>query len=326
MRPDFDVIIVGAGMAGMTAALWAKRLGLSTMVLESEGEPGGQLRGIQDKLVDYPGFTGTGPNLAQTLYDQLARLDIQAKFKTTVQPLNSNESESSNVDGALERSLPAAIQVTTSQGSLSGRSVLITTGLRRRRLAALDLLPADYLYYTSQPRAAFTGNRLLILGGGDGAVENAILLSSQWKEIVILHRSGSLKARPSMLAGLNQLPNVRVILNATVQAINRPVISIMEGPEKREIQADRILVKIGFEADNALVTGNEYVPGQFVQTSGEQQVLGGADSRVWPGIWAAGDICSPRDPSLVVAAGQACLAVRSIERHLRMPGTHAGTS
>lgn len=322
MKPDSDVVIVGAGMAGMTAALWARRLGLSVTILESEDQPGGQLPGIQDRLIDFPGFTGSGLELAETVYGQIKQADVRVLLNTRAIKQNSVGS------------------IHTSAGEVSARALVLATGLRRRRIPMADSLPEGIVFYTSQPRQSFRGDKLIILGGGDGAVENAILLAAQWNEITIVHRSASLRARPAMLSQLSHLKNVKVVLAATLESIQltksatqrpdeagdpadgavRAHIRLGEG--QREITANRILVKAGFEASNELLTGFGYSPGSFALVSMDQKLLSkesldGQTREVQPPLWLAGDICTPQDPSLVVAAGQACLAMRSVERWLR---------
>ncbi|MBL8018827.1 MAG: NAD(P)/FAD-dependent oxidoreductase [Leptospirales bacterium] len=298
MKPDCDVIIVGAGMAGMTAALWANRLGLSSIVLEAAAEPGGQLAGIQDKLIDFPGFSENGSDLAKTLYDQVLRGNSKIQLATPALKLD-----------------PAACVIESNSGAVRGRAIVISTGLRRRRIPRLESLSESFVFYTSQPRESFSGDRLLILGGGDGAVENALLLARQWQKISLVHRS-ALRARPALLAQLSQHSNVETILNSTLENIVGNRVEIQTPAGARDLVVDRILVKIGFEADSSLIATLGYDSGTFARVSAEQELLY-PDGKVVPQVWVAGDVCTRMDPSLVVAAGQACIALRSIERQLR---------
>lgn len=283
----------------MTAALWANRLGLSSIVLEAASEPGGQLTGIQDKLIDFPGFSENGSALAMTLYDQVLRGNTKIHLATPALKLDQDA-------GAIESNV----------GTVRGRAIVLSTGLRRRRIPRLDSLSDSFVFYTSQPREAFSGERLLILGGGDGAVENALLLARQWKQIFLVHRS-ALRARPALLAQLQEHSNVETILNSTLENVQGNRVEIRTPAGSRDMIVDRILVKIGFEADNSLISKLGYDLGAFARASAEQELVN-AEAKVVPLVWVAGDVCTKVDPSLVVAAGQACIALRSIERQLRL--------
>lgn len=308
-----DVLIVGAGMSGLTAALWGIRLGLDCLVLERGETPGGQLHWIQDPLIDFPGFTGTGAELSHLMTGQIAG---KARLQTGVlveRILTEQESQSPD------------FQVLTSDGFVQAKAVLVASGLRPRRLKELESFEGRGLVYTSRPRREFAGKNLVIAGGGDGAVENASLLMHQWESITLVHRGASLRAQHGLTEKLAGAKNVRVMLESRItSAKGKDVLEsvTVEGPAGSvELPCERVLAKIGFETESDLLSSEarRYThPGCLVRVNDEQMALYDTgdmplDSRP---VWAAGDVCASQ-PSLVVAAGQACVAMRSIERYLR---------
>lgn len=302
-------------MAGLTAGLWARRLGLGSLILEKSKTPGGQLHWIQDPLIDYPGFSGSGASLAAAVVSQL--LPEFARIETGVEVRRIlTEQETRDRCFVLD----------TSGGIVKARAVLVATGLRPRPLAALKPFEGRGLVYTSRPREEFRGDNLVIVGGGDGAVENAVLLAGQWKQITIAYRGDRLRAQRGLLERLKSLANVSVQLESEIvggaggDSLKSVVILGPSGEE--EIAAERVLAKIGFEVESDLLSSGQrrYThPGCVFRVNDEQMALHDAgemplDSRP---VWAAGDASTAGNPSLVVAAGQACIAMRSIEKYLR---------
>jgi thioredoxin reductase (NADPH) len=316
MNADADVVIVGAGMAGLSAGIWAGRLGLKSKIIEKDERAGGQLHWIQDVIPDYPGLELRGTDFARTLCDQARR---SASIETGIAVQKILPFQDAPEAGDL-------YVLETTGGILSARAVLISTGLRRRTLPAVRAFHGTGIYYTSQPRDQFKGDSLVIAGGGDGAVENAILLQAQWKKIYIVHRGAALRARPALADHIRNHSHIEVLLETEIVSVTgdpgiRGVV-LSQGGKTRTVDADRLLVKVGFEAENTLLSsgGHHFAhAGSWLDSNDEQMALHSTgdmplDSRP---IWVAGDVCTPRDPSLAVAAGQACIAMRSIERYLR---------
>lgn len=314
-RAAYDCVIIGAGMAGLTAGLWSHRLGLRSVILERSGNPGGQLHWIQDNLIDFPGFTGSGSQLAEIICAQLspdhARLVTGVDVRRILTEQEAQES---------------CFVLDTSGGIVMADAVLLASGLRPRPLRVLQSYEGKGLVYSSRPRDAFRGSHLVIVGGGDGAVENAVLLAEQWKQITIVYRGERLRAQTGLLERMRGCKNVEVLLESEVQkGLGKESLEgvVVAGPAgTREIVAQCVLAKIGFEVQSDLLASGQrrYThPGCVLRTNDEQIALHDTgeiplDSRP---VWVAGDASTHGDPSLVVAAGQACIAMRSIERHLR---------
>lgn len=302
-------------MAGLTAGLWSQRLGLQCILLERSEKPGGQLHWIQDPLIDFPGFSGLGAALAEKIAAQLHPESAEIRTGVEVRRILTEQEAAADF-----------FVLDTSGGIVNARAVLLATGLRPRRFTALQEYEGRGVVFSSRPREKFKGNRLVIVGGGDGAVENAVLLASQWKEITIVYRGESLRAQAKLSERLASLANVRVLTECLVErgfGDERLEGLRIAGPMgASDLPADSVLVKIGFEVESDLLASGQrrYThPGCVLRVNDEQMALHDTgeiplDSRP---IWVAGDAATPGDPSLVVAAGQACIAMRSIERSLR---------
>lgn len=297
-----DVVIVGAGMGGVSAAIWGHRLELSCLLLEQGNQIGGQLHLMHNVIPDYPGILcNNGGEFSEHLSTQLDRLDIVPQLRGTVQDVD--------VTGR---------RVLVNREWISCKALVVATGLRRRRLAvsgADAFLGKGVSMTFSGQREMFRGRRSCIVGGGDGAFENALMMSEICPRVVLVYRGAAPRARTSFQEQVKANPSIELRLHSEVVALEGTdwVEAVeVQGPSERErLDVEAVLVKIGMETQidwlksAALETKNKYL-----QVNHEQRTSA-------PWIWAVGDVCTPVDPSLSVAAGQACIAMRSIERFLR---------
>ena len=280
-----DVVIVGAGMAGATAAMWCARLGRSFAWLESGDALGGQLANVHNPIVDYPGrATADGPEFAAVLAEQL---EPRPRLRTAV--------------AAADCAAPA---VTLAGGErVSGRALLLCTGVRPRSLG----VPGEEAALRSASRvgARARGRRALVVGGGDGAVEGAQILASHGAaHVTLVHRGPALRAREDLR---QRLPaTTEVLLRTTVRSLDPIVVAGPDGEQR--LDADLVFVKIGFEPASELVAGQlERDAGGYVRCDGNQRTSAPAP------VFAAGDVCSPVAQSLAVAGGQAAAAAKVID-------------
>jgi thioredoxin reductase (NADPH) len=301
-----DLVIVGAGPAGVAAALWAKSLGLSARVLEAEGTAGGQLHHVHQPLANLPGATGgDGPALARTLAEELAAAGIDVRYGHAAQ--------------ALEPHVPA---VRTADGVRhAAGAVLIVTGVRRRRLE----VPGEREYEgrgvsasATQDRARFAGEEMVVAGGGDGAYENALLLADVGCAVTLAVR-GTPRARREFRERVAASPRIEVLEGTQVIGVlggvsgqERVRAVRLEGPRGTfEQPAAGLVVKIGvipnteWCAPALELDGEAYLPvDEHFGTSR-------------PRVWAAGDVTGPPLSGIAVAFGQGALAVHAIRSVLR---------
>lgn len=299
----WDVLIVGGGMAGLSAAIWARRLGLSTLVLEREPDVGGQLHRIGFPIVDYPGLQPCrGALLAAQLKSQAAAAG--AALRTT--------------EGA--QTLHVSARVCDNGGQREQvQALIIATGLSPRRLGVPgegDLYRAQLVRRPSQEPDWFRTRRVAVIGGGDRAVENALLLAPLAGSVWLIHRRPDLSARPSLQARLREAPSVRLRLGVQVTeiAVHGPsaTLALSDGSE---LSVDAVCPYIGNQPNTDLVRGQlDLDPVGYIRTDATGQTSA-------PGVYAVGDVrTSPHFQSLSTAAGQAMVAAKQIALNL---GAHA---
>ena len=178
-----DVIVVGAGPAGLSAAMWCAELGMSAAVFEKEAEAGGQLLRIFNPVTNYIGITAAGGRELR---------DIFVGTYSAKGPQPEFSAEISEID-------TEARSVTAGNGrQMSARALVIATGVRRRRLSVPGeaLLTGKGVFVSgSRDRESARGKTVVIVGGGDAALENALILAEFAKKVYVVHRRAEITAR-----------------------------------------------------------------------------------------------------------------------------------
>ena len=301
--PMRELVIVGAGPAGVSAALWAKSRELDAMLLELGPEPGGQLLNVHFEPREIAGWlTGDGRVLAATYARQLAEAGVPVRY------------------GAEARTLVAGVdpEVQLTGGErLHARAVLVASGVRRRRLGVpgeREFEDRGVSYSATRDREALAGRDVIVVGGGDAASENALILASLGGRVTLLAR-GTVRARAEFRDRLAREAQVRVREHTRVLAITgdtrvREVRVAGPGGEST-LACEAVVVKVGVEPNtewcrDALAHDAD----GFLQV--DERL---ATSR--PGVWAAGDVVRPLLPCVPVAAAHGALAVAAIRAALR---------
>jgi len=299
-RP-WDVVIVGAGMAGLATAIWARRLGLRPVVLEREARPGGQLNQIGGRIFDYPGLDlPSGEALTERLMRQAEEAGVRVELGRPVTAVS-----------AADRTC------LTPEGPVAGRALVIATGLRARRLGVdgeQALYDGGWVRRPSHDLRWFQGRRVAVIGGGDRAGENAGLLLPVAREVHLLSRS-PLRARPNLAAPVLASPRLVHHEGATVQRFavgpDAVRVEVRQGDGQWALEADAVCIYIGNEPNSELVAGQvELDPEGYIITDryGQTSV---------PGVYAAGDVCTPPAyQSLAMAGGQAMAVAKRIALNL----------
>ena len=299
-------MIVGAGPAGVSAALWARSLDLVPAVFEGAHAPGGQLHLIHFHPADLAGVaSGDGPEIAATLVRQLRGAAVEVHSGTAVVGL----------EGGREASAP---RVLTADGRAYGApAVLIATGVRRRRLeipGERELEGRGVSYSARRDRDALANRRVTVVGGGDAAHENALLLTEVGCRVLLVIR-GTPRARPEFVRRVARDRNIEVVSPARVTAIRGQdrvsAVRIESGGVTSERAAEGVVIKIGVTPNTGWCAGAiDLDPEGFARVDG-----GLATSR--PGVWAAGDVTRPTPPGIAVAFGHGARAMGAIRAVLR---------
>lgn len=298
-----DVVIVGSGPAGLTAAVYAARADLAPVILEGI-EAGGQLM-LTTEVENYPGFVDgiMGPELMERMRKQAARFG--AEFITD------------NATAVDLSTRPFAVQ--TGDGAWRARSVIISTGASARMLGVpgeRQLLGHGVSTCATCDGFFFRDQELIVVGGGDSAVEEATFLTKFASRVTIVHRRDTLRASKIMQQRAFDNPKVDFIWDSVISEIfgNGKVAGVrlknLKNGEESELAVGGVFVAIGHTPNTGLFEGQLELNGGYIVTDGD------TTQTSVPGVFAAGDVVDFRYRQAVTAAGMGCMAAIDAERYL----------
>jgi thioredoxin reductase (NADPH) len=298
-KTDYEVMVIGGGPAGMAAALWCSRIGVKAAVFEKEQEFGGQLRSIYNPIEDYPGvYAATGSELRDKFLKSTDAINV---------PFYS--------DSEIVKADLAQKSVELSNGaSYRSKAVMIATGVRRRHLGVpgeSEFEGRGVLRSGVEARNEIGGKKVVIVGGGDAAVENALILSEAGAEIILVHRRKELTARTEFVDRLRASSKIELILDSSVSAISgdQRVDSVeilgADGRSRRMIETDAVLIRIGVLPNTELFKNQG-----ILDSSGYLQIKADCSTDI-PMVYGLGDAAYPAAPTISTAVGSAAVAVKS---------------
>ncbi|WP_294550457.1 thioredoxin-disulfide reductase [uncultured Pseudoflavonifractor sp.] len=297
----YDVIIIGGGPAGLTAAIYAKRAGYSTLLLEG-GTPGGQAATTPD-IENWPGSKQvSGPDFAMNLYEQAQALGTDIRF----------EQAASLADRGTYKT------VTTGGSAYDGRTVIIANGVRRRKLEVPGeerLAGRGVSYCATCDGNFFRGRDTAVVGGGNTALEDALFLANICPNVYLVHRRDTFRAERHLIDALASAPNIHVLLSHRVVEIQgeQAVTSLLvEGPEgRRSLPVAGVFAAVGLVPDNQVFSPP-------LELDQEGYIIAGEDARTnVPGVFAAGDTRVKDLRQLVTAAADGASAATQAGRYLQ---------
>ena len=308
-RSARNVVIIGSGPAGLTAAVYAARGSLQPLVIEGL-EAGGQLM-LTTEVENYPGFVDgiMGPELMETMRKQAARF--------------GTEYLTENVTSVRLDKRP--FEIVTGSQTISAHSIIIATGATAKMLGVpgeRELLGRGVSTCATCDGFFFRDKELLIVGGGDSAMEEAGFLTKFASKVTVVHRRDSLRASKIMQERAFANPKIEFVWDTVIEAIlgdgavtGARVKNVKTG-EARDLAAAGIFVAIGHQPNTALFEDQVELAGGYIVTPGE------TTQTSVPGVFAAGDVVDFRYRQAVTAAGMGCMAAIDAERYLEEE--HAG--
>ena len=300
----YDIIIIGSGPAGLSAAIYAQRACLDTIVIEKNGISGGQVLNTWE-VDNYPGFPGvTGFELSRQFREHANKLGARVVQDEVVQV---------ELSGNVKK-------VVCEDETYEARCVILASGAHHRTLEVPgeeELRGAGVSYCATCDGAFFRGRTVAVVGGGDAALEDAIFLARMCEKVYIVHRRDKLRGAKRLQERLQALENIEFVWNSETVAIEgKAQVEALRlrqtktGEEKR-LDVDGVFIAVGIAPESELYAGQLELDEQgYIRAdeSGQTSV---------PGVFAAGDVRTKALRQILTAASDGANCVASAERYLQ---------
>ncbi len=299
----YDMIIIGSGPAGLTAAIYGQRAKLSVLLLEKQPLGGGQVMNTYE-VDNYPGFPGIGG------------FELSDKFMSHAKGLGA-ELCTAQVCGA-ELSGETK-RIVTDKGTFEGRTVVIATGAVHRKLGVKG--EAEYAgkgvsYCATCAGAFFRGKDVAVVGGGDVALEDALFLARASRKVYLIHRRDAFRGAKVLQQRVAEAENIEVIWDTVVEeiagadAVETIALYNRKKEERSSLAVRGVFIAVGTAPDTELF-------GEETALDEAGYVKAGEDCATsCPGVFAAGDVRTKPLRQIVTAAADGANAVTSVERYL----------
>ena len=305
-----DLIIIGAGPAGLSAAIYAARAELDYVLIEENFVNGGQIIDTYE-IDNYPGLPGiSGMELAEKMAEHAEKLGAEV-VNAAVEGLE--------LDGPVKK-------VMTDEGTFEAKAVIIASGAAHSHLGVPgeeELSGRGVSYCATCDGAFYRGKTTVVVGGGDVAVEDAIFLARGCEKVYVVHRRDELRAVKTLQTALFALPNVEMVWDSNLKSINEGTaengtagkvtsVTVVNKYDQSErvIDTDGVFIAVGITPRSGFVgTGIETNAGGYI-VAGEN-----CETNI-PGVFAAGDVRAKQLRQVVTAVADGANAVTSFQRYL----------
>lgn len=300
-----DIIIIGSGPAGYTAAIYTARAGLNPLLIAGEVTAGGALMNTTE-VENFPGFPEgiQGPDLMANMLAQAERFGCEILYEDALEVSLAGEEKT----------------VVTSEGKYSARRVILSMGSEYRKLnvpGEAELSGRGVSYCATCDGFFFKDQHLAVVGGGDSAMEEALFLTKFAKKVTVIHRRDQLRASQIMAERAAANPKIDFAWNSTVAQINGEdkvesltLQSTVDGTENT-LDATGVFVAIGHEPRSQLVNGQV-----DLDEAGYVRVNEPGTATNLKGVFACGDLVDHTYRQAITAAGSGCRAALDAERSL----------
>lgn len=313
-RTELDVAVVGSGPAGMTAALYAARAGLSVAVFERMG-PGGQMTQTE-RLDNYPGFA-EGVDAFELSFAMASQAERFGAERVSDEVVDLNVY-------AVKKLLTCA-----SGAQYSARAVIVATGAEPRELGVsgeAELRGRGVSYCATCDGGFFRGKIAVVVGGGNTAVGDALYLSRICEKVYVVHRRDSFRADALYLNALSELPNVELVLNSTVEAIRSTTDGEVPMPhvesilvrdrntgDERIVNTDAVFIAVGTTPRSNVLKA----AGVALNKAG-YAIAGESGATNVPGVFVAGDVREKPLRQVITAASDGANAATAAFEYLNL--------
>lgn len=299
----YDVIIIGGGGSGLTAALYASRAKLSTLLLEKL-VPGGQIA-LTDIVENYPGFPDgiTGPEISMKMEEQAKKYGTEFAYEE-VKALEKKDN---------------LFYVKTASQAYETRTIILASGASFRMLQVpneKELTGRGVSYCATCDGAFFKGKEIIVVGGGDSALQEGLFLTRFATKVTIIHRRDKLRASPILQERAKAHPQIEFIWDTVMEKIqgDKKVTGVtlknVKTNQTSEFKTDGVFVFIGHDPNTGFLKGFVDLDGHgYVTTSGSLQTS-------VAGVFAAGEVRVGAVKQLISACGEGCEAALAAQAYL----------
>ena len=300
----YDVIVIGNGPAGLAAAIYGKRAGLSTLVLSDSSMAGGQITSTYE-VDNYPGLP------------KVSGFDLGDKMKEHADALGT-EYATGRVSEIVDNGKTKILK-TVDDGDFETKTVIITTGADHRKLSVpgeTELTGMGVSYCATCDGAFFRNKVTAVVGGGDVALEDAIFLSRFASKVYLIHRRDEFRGAKVLQEQVKAIDKIKIIYDTVVDevvgkdAVEKLLLTNKKTGEKSELPVNGVFMAVG------IVPNVSNIKGIPEQNEGGYLVAGETCETSIPGIYAAGDVRTKQLRQVITAAADGANAITSVERYL----------
>lgn len=301
----YDIIIIGAGPAGMTAAIYAKQAGKNILIFEKEAYGGQILKA--NKIKNYPGFEEiSGFEFATNIYNQLTKLNIKIKFEEVLDI---------NIKDDFK-------EVVTKKGNYNAKSIIIATGSKNRKLNLNNedkFIGKGVSYCTTCDGMFFKDKTVAVYGGGNSAIDGALYLSDICKKVYIIYRRDNFKVENENINKLKNKKNIEFIFNTNIIDLIGETklenIQLKDNNKEYNLAIDGLFIEIGYIPVNDMCNN-------IINIDSKGYIVSNEDCKTnIDGIFVSGDIRTKKIRQLTTACSDGTVAALNACKYLIQKNT-----
>ena len=301
----YDVIVIGAGPAGLAAGIYGKRAGYNILVLDTSSISGGQILNTYE-VDNYPGIPGvSGTELADAMKSHCEKLGVEFARGRVSSIVDNGETK----------------ELVTKKATFTIKTVIIATGATNRKLGCPgeDEFSGMGVSYCATCDGAFFKDKVVaVVGGGDVALEDAAYLARTCKKVYLIHRRDEFRGAVVLQDQIKSLDNVELVLDSTVEsiigndAVEKILIKNKNTNEESELEVEGVFIAVGTVPNTKTISGLPSLDNRGYIVAGET-----CETSI-PGVFAAGDVRTKQLRQVITATADGANAITSITNYLNL--------